>query len=501
MKKTKIAVGIVVALGLIWTGGAWYTGKQLEKNMDQLVQNANAQLANLSPDLPLKLSYQDFKRGVFSSTARFVLQAQSQTQDNPFLKPGQSIELSESISHGPFPLAQLKKFNLVPSMASVHTELANNDTVKNLFALTEGKSPLQAETRVSYSGATASDITLLPLDYQNSQTGERYAFNGANLTLDADSKGDQVAFKGDVGSLAVTRKNQLEQPIQFIFNNVEASANTHLTDAGVRIGEQNVSLDKFATHVDGKEALVLQGIKGQSKFDANSEQKIAGNVDYSVDSINVDNKSFGQAKLALKLSQLDAQAMKTFSENYQAQMQKVLEQPGIQENPELYQQAVDQVFAENFPLLLKGGPTLTIAPLSWKNDKGESSFNLDVKFRDPATAQGDAQSIDQVVDRVLSSLDGKLTISQEMATETMKQVAIAEGNPEEQAGKLAEQQVKGMAAMGQMFRLTTQQDNNIVTSLQYNAGQVTMNGEKMSLAQFLTRFMLGGGAGDTDMAP
>ena len=29
MKKTKVAVGVIVALGVIWTGTAWFTGKQL----------------------------------------------------------------------------------------------------------------------------------------------------------------------------------------------------------------------------------------------------------------------------------------------------------------------------------------------------------------------------------------------------------------------------------------------------------------------------------------
>jgi uncharacterized protein YdgA (DUF945 family) len=53
--------------------------------------------------------------------------------------------------------------------------------------------------------------------------------------------------------------------------------------------------------------------------------------------------------------------------------------------------------------------------------------------------------------------------------------------------------------MGQMFKLTTQQDNNIVTSLQYATGQVTMNGDKMALDQFLARYMLGGGAAPQGM--
>ena len=44
-----------------------------------------------------------------------------------------SIILNETIDHGPFPFAQLKHFNLIPSMASVHTELANTDAVKKLL--------------------------------------------------------------------------------------------------------------------------------------------------------------------------------------------------------------------------------------------------------------------------------------------------------------------------------------------------------------------------------
>jgi len=38
MNKTKVAAGVIIALGVIWTGTAWFTGKQLEKNMDGLVQ-------------------------------------------------------------------------------------------------------------------------------------------------------------------------------------------------------------------------------------------------------------------------------------------------------------------------------------------------------------------------------------------------------------------------------------------------------------------------------
>lgn len=44
--------------------------------------------------------------------------------------------------------------------------------------------------------------------------------------------------------------------------------------------------------------------------------------------------------------------------------------------------------------------------------------------------------------------------------------------------------------MGQMFRLTTLQDNTITTSLQYTNGQITLNGQKMPLEDFVGMFAI-----------
>ncbi|MBK4725524.1 YdgA family protein [Pantoea agglomerans] len=493
MKKTKIAVGVVIALGVAWTAGAWFTGKQLEKNMDQLVQQANAQIQNTAPESRLKLSYQDFQRGVFSSHARFVLQSSSQTEDNSILKPGQSIIFSENIDHGPFPLAQLKKFNLMPSMASVHSELENTEVVKKLFEITKGQSIVQAETRIGYGGSTDSDIRLLPADYSNAQTGERFAFNGGTLKVSADDKGDKVDFSGDIDSLVMTTKNELDMPVLFTVNGLKIDANTHLSPEGLRIGDQTINLKKLSAAVEGKEAMLAEGLNGKSSFDS-TNNRVSGLIDYSLDSLKLQGQPFGQGKLTIKLDGFDGKAVKTFSENYNRQVQALTNDPAMQENPELYQQRASELLTANLSLLLKGDPSISIAPFSWKNDKGESTYTLNAQFKDPSTATAPVQNLGQQVDSVLKTLDTKLAVSMPMATEMMTHVAMGEGYKQEDAVKLADQQVKGLAAMGQMFKLTTQQDNNITISLQYGAGQITMNGEKMPLEQFLSRYMLGGGA-------
>jgi uncharacterized protein YdgA (DUF945 family) len=494
MNKSKIAVGVIVALGVVWTGAAWFTGKQLENHRDELVQQANAQLNQIAPLSRLKVSYQDYQRGVFSSQAQVVIQASSQTEDNAFLRPGQSIVLNENIDHGPFPFAQLKKFNLIPSMASVHSQLENTEALKRLFELTQGKSLVQAETRIGYSGATDTAVNMLPVDYQNAQSGERLATNGGQFNISADSKGDKVSFDSSIGSLAVTSKNQMDQPVLFTLNGMEMSGNTHLTAQGVRIGDQNLKLDKLTASVNGQDAFALQGVKLKSAFDA-KDNLIAGDTDLAADKITLLNQDFGQAKLTLKLSQLDGDAFKAFQTSYNAQMEQLMNQPGIAQDPLRYQLGVRQVLANNLPLLLKGSPVVNIAPLSWKNSKGESTLNFAVNFKDPATVTGEPQTLGDAVDRVLKTVDGKLVINMDMATEVMRRVGMSQGYNEADANKLAEQQVKGFAAMGQMFRLTTQQDDNIVTSLQYATGQVTMNGEKMPLDQFLAHYMLGIPAG------
>ncbi|MGG6134941.1 YdgA family protein [Pantoea allii] len=490
MKKTQVAVGVVVALGVVWTGAAWFTGKKLESNMDQMIQNANAQLTTLAPNSRLKVSYQDYQRGIFSSKMNVVIQASSQTEDNPLLKPGQSIILNEQIDHGPFPFAQLKKFNLIPSMASVHTTLTNTDAVKKLFELTNNQSFINAETRVGYSGSTDTAVNILPIDYQNAQTAQRAATSGGTVNISADNKGDKVSLDSDIASVAITSKNQVDQPVMFTLNGLKVNADTHLTNEGVRIGDQSISVDKVAAAVNGQDAVILNKMVGDSAFD-NKAGKISGDINYKIDGVEVQKQNLGQFALKMKLSQFDAQSVKTFSDNYNAQLTTLMNQPGVADDPVRFQTGVRAILLNNLPVLLKGAPTISVAPLSWKNDKGESTFNLNANFNDPSTVTGEPQTLAATVDRVLKTLDLKLSINMPMATETMRHIGLAEGYQADDAQKLADQQVKGLAAMGQMFRLTQTQDNNIVTSLQYANGQVNMNGDKMTLEQFMSRYMLG----------
>ena len=487
MKKTVVAVGVVVALGVIWTGASWYTGKQLESRLAEMVAQANGELKRTAPEAGLELSYQNYSRGLFKSHLQLLVKPAAGTQ-NGWLEPGQSVVLNEVVDHGPFPLAQLKKFNLIPSMASVHTELVNNATTKSLFDLAKNQSPFDINTRISYAGDTSSDINLKALNYE--QGDEKVAFSGGNFQLDADRDGKEIALNGEAASGLVHAVNEYGQKVQMTFNNLKADGNSRLTSFDERIGDQKISLEKLAIAVEGQELAVLEGMDLDGKSDVAKDGKsINSQLDYTLKSLKVQNQDLGTGKLSLKIGNIDGKAWHQFSQQYRAQSQALLADKALMEsNPALYQQKAMDAFFGNLPVLLKGEPVITVAPLSWKNSKGEANFNLSLFLKDPATATGEAQTLSQEVDRSVKSLESKLTIPVDMATELMTQVAKLEGYGQEDAAKLASQQVKGVAAMGQMFRITTLEDNVIGSSLQYANGQVTLNGQKMPLESFIGMF-------------
>ncbi|EHG6165461.1 YdgA family protein [Escherichia fergusonii] len=488
MKKSLVAAGVVVALGLIWTGGAWYTGKKLETHLAEMVSQANAQLKLTAPETNVEVSYQNCQRGIFSSQLQLVVKPEA-GKVSPWIKTGHSVILDESVDHGPFPLSQLKSLNLIPAMASVRTTLVNNEVTQPLFELSKGEMPFVVNSRISYSGDSRSDIHLNSLNYE--KEGEKVAFSGGEFQVNADRDGKVISLSGEAQSGLIDAVNEYDQKVQITFNNLKTEGSSTLADFGERVGNQQLSVDKVAISVAGKELALLEGMEIAGKSDlVNDGKTINSQLDYSLKSLKMQNQDLGSGKLTLKVGQIDGAALHQFTRQYNAQTQALMAQPEISNNPELYQQKVTEAFFAALPLLMKGDPVITIAPLSWKNSKGESAFNLSLFLKDPTTTTEQPQTLAQEVDRSVKSLDAKLTIPVDMATELMTQVAKLEGYQQDKAEKLAQQQVNGFSAAGHMFRLTTLNDNTITTSLQYANGQITLNGQKMPLEAFVGMFAM-----------
>ncbi|CDK64945.1 Putative GTP-binding protein YdgA [Morganella morganii IS15] len=73
MKKSLVAVGVIVALGAAWGVASWQTGKKIEANLDEYIAKANKAIKDNYPDAPVTLTAKDFSRGIFSSDVKLII--------------------------------------------------------------------------------------------------------------------------------------------------------------------------------------------------------------------------------------------------------------------------------------------------------------------------------------------------------------------------------------------------------------------------------------------
>ncbi|MEE3649275.1 MULTISPECIES: YdgA family protein [unclassified Brenneria] len=492
MKKSLVAASVIVALGAVWTGASWYTGKQLAQHIDEFTDNVNMQLKTAYPDAGLKVVYRDYQGGIFSSKLAYVVQADGSAKGQQILAPGEEVVFNESVSHGPFPLAQLKKFNLIPAMASVHSELANTPVVKPLFDLTGDKPFIAAETRVAYSGDTRSDVTLLPIEYQGAD--QKFSFSGTELQLDIANDLRSSKLAGTVNNLLMEKKNPWGETEQVSINDIVVNTNNHKGKFDLNLGDGALAFKTLKFTVEGGEPVTLNNLSVQSSV-TEDENNLAGNIAMTLASLAIGDRNLGAGNINIAFSRLDGEGTKRFAAEYQQKAQQLLQNADTLD-PAVYQHEVAMIFLHNLPQLLKGNPNVTIAPISWKNSKGESTFSLALDLTDPLqnsakAADPAASDEEKIFLQSVKKLDTRLNVPLAMLAELMVQAGPQPANEEErtQANQMALQQAQMMASIGQMNQLTVTKDDAITSSLQYADGQVDFNGNKMPLADFIAPFI------------
>ncbi|OWO80606.1 hypothetical protein B5C26_17650 [Photorhabdus luminescens] len=484
MKKSLVAVGIIVALGAAWTGASWYTGKQIEKRIDQSISRANAEMKKAFPETGLMLQSKDFHRGVFSSDVRIVLTTKDGVK-NAEIKPGEEISIKSVIDHGPFPLAQVKKLTLIPSLASVHSELENNEALKPLFAITKGKSLFTSDSRVSYSGSVISDVDLIPVDFE--QNGAKFNFSGAKLTSDLsrDLKEISLAIKSD--QLAINKNNE-----NFLVKGIDLNLSNKKGKFDIYIGDQSIKIQEVSLKGIGNEDMILSGVKIDSNI-GEDETNLKGKITYSLDGLKLKNIDFGSGQFVITADRLDGEAVRKFTQAYNDATAKSL-------SSDAADTAIIDAVASNLPVLLKNNPQFGIEPLTWKNAKGESTINYQVSLKNLPKDKSSLYSMktEEAIRALIQNMSLNVTLPRPMMIEFSTQSMIVNGMDKAKAEQNAEQQIKQFEQLGQLFKITTVDKDAISIKFNYADGNVEMNGKKMSLHQFMSEYGLSDPSDDSE---
>jgi hypothetical protein len=216
MKKSTLAASVIVALGAVWLGGAWYTGKVAEEEYVHQFEllNQNIQQSFSAKGLSVEFSHVAIERGLLSSKTRYDIVVKDPNKPESVF----TLPFEGTLYHGPLPVNQLSQFNFTPTMFASVDKLIKNDTTSPWFEIAKGKAPLTVTTSMNYQRQGNAKMDFAP--FEVSVEKGKWQVGDVNLSVDFAQKGIQQAH------LALSRATyqESETKTQVQFNNIKAMA-------------------------------------------------------------------------------------------------------------------------------------------------------------------------------------------------------------------------------------------------------------------------------------
>ncbi|MBV4554046.1 YdgA family protein [Pseudomonas sp. SWRI102] len=495
-KSASVLLGIVVVIGAVSAGGAWYTGTKLEGVLNTAIADSNKQmqtaLAGSNGTASIELVSLD--RGTFSSTAHYRLKGEGE------MFGGEPVELLfvDNIEHGPLPFSRLITLKWLPVMATSHTELERTPLTEKWFVAAKDKSPLKGVVNLGYDQSSNGTVELLPLDTKlDEQT--QLIFSGLKIDVAASAQAQKIKADGYMDSFKLTTVAEDQTPVQVEFSGLTIASNLTKSTYGYYMGDNTLLLSSSKTSF-GEPKSVL-GLKNFEMKNHSSENgtSASGRADYKIGELSFNDKVIGSAQMAVSLKNLDIPATMSLMQVYQSKLQPyeraAAEAAAAGEPaPELnLTEAEEAQVKADLEKLLAGGPQVALENLSFNTANGESRASLIVDLAKP-------QSMDLPPDelgrQLLALLDFKVKVSKPMLVDLLTVQAQMEGQTD---AKLIADQATATSDMFSAMAIGTElaklEGNDVVTNLHYANNQVDFNGQKMTVEQFSAFVMskLGGG--------
>ena len=438
----KSATGVIVALAVIWGGGTWYTGTQIQPGVEKFIKDFNDAKKKGEHAYDMTLSYKNFDKGFFNSHFQMQITFDNGAPDLN-IKPGQKVAFDVDVEHGPLPITMLMRGNVIPALAAAKVNLVNNELTQPLFIAAKNKSPVEATLRFAFGGSFSTTLDVAPAKYGKFSFGEgQFTFNGDGSSLsnlDSEGKVEDIVLQFSPMN-KVTAKS-------FTFDSL-----ARLEEKKFQVGESESKFNQVNIINQGEVVAQIDAFVAKTRLDrVKDKDYINVNLTYELDKLTKGNQQLGSGAAHPELA-----------------------------NDEVALQEVNAaLFKEYLPLLQKSEPTIK-QPVRWKNALGELNANLDISIADPAKSSSSTN-------KDIKSLNFDVKLPLNVVTETAKQLNLSEGMDAEKAQKQADKQISGMMTLGQMFQLITIDNNTASLQLRYTPGKVVFNGQEMSEEEFMSR--------------
>jgi uncharacterized protein YdgA (DUF945 family) len=489
-KSAGVLLGIVVAIGAISAGGAWYTGTKLEGVLNGSIADANKELqaALVGSNGTASLELVSLERNVFCSTAHYRLKGEGEM----FGEAPVELLFVDHIEHGPLPFSRLVSLKWLPVMATSHYELERTPLTEKWFAAAKDKSPLTGVVNIGYDKATNGTLQLLPLDVALDDKSH-LKFSGLNLDIAASAQAQKVKADGYMDSLTLSTVAEDQTPVKVEMNGLTFASNLTKSTYGYYTGENTVELTDSKTTFGAK-----QSILGVKKFEMKNQTEesgtsASGRADYKVGEVSFNGKTIGSAQMAMSLKNLDIPATMSLMQVYQTKLQpyeKAAAEAAAagEPAPELVLTPAEEAQVKTgLEKLLAAGPQVALENLSLNTANGESRANLVLDLTKPQSMDLPA---DQLTRQLIALLDVNVQVSKPMLVDLFTVQSQIDGQTD---AKLIADQATATADMFSSMAVGSQfaklDGNNIVSKLHYANNQVEFNGQKMTVEEFVSFLM------------
>ena len=479
-KPLGVLVGIVVVAGALNTAGAWYTGSKIEGVLQTSIQQANQELASQLKGSAAQgtIELVSVERHLYSSTAHYRLKVEDKTS-GPDAEPLELLFV-DNIEHGPLPWSRIKTFKWLPVMAVSNYALEKTPFTEKWFAATKDQAPLKGQVTLGYDRSVDGHMELLAFEL-NLEDKSSIDFSGLTVQAQADADAKIIKAKGYMDHLKIHALTVDKPPALVELNGLTLASDLNKSAYGFYLGQNVLALSEGQLTFGERQSVL--GVKNFEYTGSASAtgSLLSGRLTYNVGDITLDGKPVGSAQMVMTASSLDIPAMQSLVQIYQNKFQPQVDGTLPQTPLTPAEQAQMQVQVEQ---LLAAKPQLALEKLTLKTANGESQFNVAVSLAKPASFE---QAPIEVAKQMLTALEAKLLLSKPMIADLSAVQAQLVGQTDPQAiAKMASMNSEMAGVMAVQTGLAKVDGNNILAVLNYAAGQVDLNGQKMSLEDFIT---------------
>ena len=483
MKKSVVALGMIVALGAVGVGGAWFTGEKAQTEYLRQIELANKQAQALGLSDSFKVVYQNkqFERGFFTSQVEDEVVISLPKEGKVF-----TIPLSTKLYHGPFPLDQLTKFNFMPVMFSAQGVIGKNETTQPLFDLLKSDKPVQYQATTSYNLSTKGKVELAGGELTDPES-PRTKVTWSNINMGFDVNKD-LAGKYDMtlNEVSATVLNEVSatvlsevmekhdsedipKSITMKMKGMKVEGSYNPTKwAYIYTGKATSLVDSFemaTLDYAGKESTVVQkGFKAISDISLDGDF-VSAKSENTVDSIAIDGKDFGKLTYNSELNHIEANAANALIEALFTVFKSVSDDENA--NQEMVSEILSS-WAENHGMaIFNNQPQIKLNPISISNSQGKVSLDLNVALaKDPKFDLMAGSLYKQFTDFALN-----IHVDKEMVEKNLAQFV-----PEEERA-LIKAQIEEQAKQAAAQNIVVNNDKNVTLNLVLEKGELKLNGQ------------------------